>query len=252
HYFDARPATRTNFVSWPPPGFVPYPVVFARWSISVANATFSAATTVTMASNGVNVAVTKEALSTGNIGEPTLVWYPTGLDSSQPYAWPRPSADTVYTVNVQNVTVSGSPRSFSYSVTVFDPQVPGPDTVLPIISGPDQPAVNQSNIYSFVAVTNATAYQWRQTQRVAFTATEGAENDLTYFVTDTAPDYNVIVSSPRASGSFAFHLAHTQPADQILSFIRALLPGTNGQMQFKSRLGWATSAQIANVQVSLD
>ena len=250
HYSDPRPSTRDNFVSWPPPGFVPYPVIFARWSISFPNANFSSAT-VTMSTNSVNIPVTRETVANG-YGENTLVWYPTSLNPAQSYAWPRPSADTVYNISVQNVTVSGSPRSFSYSVTVFDPQVPGPDTVLPAISGPDQPAVNQSNIYNFAAVTNATAYQWRQTQRVAFTATEGAENDLTYFVTDTAPDYNVSVSSPRASGSFAFHLAHTQPADQILSFIRALLPGTNGQMQFKSRLGWATSAQIANVQVSLD
>src|SRR5206468_12820125 len=132
----------------------------------------------------------------------------------------RPAADTVYTVNVQNVVVSGSVRSFSYSVTIFDPQAPGADTVLPVISGPDQPAVNQNNTYSFVAVTNATAHQWRRTQRAAFTAVEGAESGLTYFVTDTASDYNVIVTTPVASGTNSFHLQHTQPNDQVLSYSR--------------------------------
>ncbi|HYV30350.1 MAG TPA: CAP domain-containing protein, partial [Candidatus Binatia bacterium] len=91
HYYDARPATRDSFVSWPPPGFVPYPVVFARWSISFPDASFIGAT-VTMASNGVNVAVTKEPLSS-SIGEPTLVWYPSDLNpyQPQPYFWPRPA-----------------------------------------------------------------------------------------------------------------------------------------------------------------
>src|SRR5439155_16924240 len=167
--------------------------------------------------------VTKEPLSS-NIGEPTLVWYPSILDpyQSQSYFWPRPAADTVYTVSVQNVVVGGSPRSFSYSVTIFDPQVPGPDTVLPVISGPDQPAVNQNNTYSFAAVTNATAYQWRRTQRAAFTAVEGAENGLAYFTTNTGPNYNVIVSNPKASGSFAFHLSQNDPEDQILTYVRVL------------------------------
>ena len=252
HYFDARPATRDNFVSWPAPGFVPYQVVYPRWSISFPNANFGSAT-VTMASNGVNVAVTKEPLAS-NIGEPTLVWYPSNLNpyQSQPYFWPRPVADTVYTVNVQNVVVSGSPRNFSYTVTIFDPQAPGPDTVLPVISGPDQPVVNLANSYSFVAVTNATAYQWRLSQRAAFTASEGAENGLTHFTTDTASDYNVIVTRPVASGTHAFHLQHTQPNDQVLSYTRVLVPSANSQMQFKSRLGYAFSDEVAKAQISVN
>ncbi len=256
HYFDPRPATRDNFVSWPPPGFVPYRVVFPRWSISYPNANFSGAT-VTMSSNGVNVAATKETVQ-GNVGENTLVWYPSGLDPTQPYAWPRPAADTLYNISVQNVSGSGVPSSFSYQVTVFDPQVPGPDTVLPVITGQDHPTVNQTNAYSFTAVTNASGYQWRRTQRAAFTAVEGAENVLTYFTTNTASDYSVIVNSPKASGAFAFHLAHTQPDsetlpdDQILTYTRVLLPGTNSQMQFKSQLGYAADGEVARVQISKD
>ena len=252
HFSDPRPATRDNFVSWPPPGFVPYQVVYPRWSISFPNANFTGAT-VTMTSNGVAVAVTNEPLAS-NIGEPTLVWYPNNANpyQSQPYFWPRPAADTVFAINVQNVVVSGSARSFSYTVTVFDPQVPGPDTVLPVISGPDQPSVNQTNVYSFNAVTNATGYQTRLTQRAAFTAVEGAENGLTYFTTNTGPSYNVIVSNPKASGSFAFHLSHNDPEDQVLTYVRVLMPASNSQMLYKSRLGSASSDEVAKVQLSLD
>jgi hypothetical protein len=255
HYSDARPPTRDNFVGWPPPGFVPYQLIYARWSLAYPNANFTNAT-VTMSTNGVNIPVTRETVATG-YGENTLVWYPSSLDPSQPYAWPRPAADTVYTVRVQNVVVSGSPRTFTYSVTSFDPQVSGPDTVLPVISGPDQPTVNQTNIYSFLAVINATGYQSRRAQRALFTATEGAESGLTYFTTNTAPYYNVIVTNPKNSGSYAFRLSHAQPdttppEGQTLTYSRVLLPGTNGVMQFKSQLGYAANGEVARVQISID
>jgi len=59
NYWGPRPATRNAFVSWPPPGYVPYPVVYPRWSFSYPSADFSAAT-VTMTSNGVPVPVAQE------------------------------------------------------------------------------------------------------------------------------------------------------------------------------------------------
>jgi hypothetical protein len=123
----------------------------------------------------------------------------------------------------------------------------------PIVSGPNPAGVNQNNTYTFTPVGAATSYQWEQTKVAPFTIIEGAENGLTDFTTDTSAGYNVIVSSPRASGSFAFHLAHLNPAtDQMLTYTRVLLPGANGQMQFKSRLGVASSDQVAKVQVSVD
>src|SRR5205823_6175751 len=108
------------------------------------------------------------------------------------------------------------------------------------------------------AVSNATGYQSRLTRRAAFTAVEGAENGLTYFTTNTAPDYSVIVTAPKFSGSYAFHLAHTQsdpqvaPDDQILTYTRLLLPGTNSQMQFKGQLGYAADGEVGRVQISKD
>ena len=51
HVWDPRPATRDMFVAWPPPGYVPYQVVFPRWSFSYPNADFSQAS-VTMTLDG--------------------------------------------------------------------------------------------------------------------------------------------------------------------------------------------------------
>src|SRR5439155_8573013 len=48
----------------------------------------------------------------------------------------------------------------------------------------------------------------------------------------------------------AFHLCHTNPVPQLLTLTNLLYPRTNTMLQFKSRLGYATSNQVARVQVS--
>lgn len=48
NFDDPRPATRTPYVAWPPPGFVPYRVVYTRWSFSYPEADFSSAAVTVM------------------------------------------------------------------------------------------------------------------------------------------------------------------------------------------------------------
>ncbi|MBF0539385.1 MAG: VCBS repeat-containing protein [Nitrospirae bacterium] len=117
-----RPTTREEFVAWPPKGYVPYQVVFARWSFSYANADLSSAT-VSMTSGGNNIAVALSQVQNG-YGENTLVWIPMNLNDSA--NWPKPSNDTTYTVTVANVVINGASRTFTYDVTVFDPSVSSP------------------------------------------------------------------------------------------------------------------------------
>jgi hypothetical protein len=128
-----RPATREEFVAWPPPGYVPYQVAPPRWSFSYANADFSAAT-VTMTQGGATVPVILETVATG-YGENTLVWRPQGITFVQKIinqdtypvsieCWPQPAKDTTYQVTVTNVKISGAPRSFAYAVTIFNPAPP--------------------------------------------------------------------------------------------------------------------------------
>lgn len=122
NYGGPRPATREEYVAWPPPGYVPYQMVYPRWSFSYANADFSSAM-VTMIEDGVTVSTALEAVHTG-YGENTVVWIPKGMSSGD--YWPQPSANTKYHVTVSNVLIGGSPRSFTYDVTVFDPAAPPP------------------------------------------------------------------------------------------------------------------------------
>jgi len=109
----ARPPTREEFVAWPPPGYVPYQVVFPRWSFSYDDAGFSSAT-VSMTRNGSGISVSVKPVVNG-YGENTLVWEPAASFGV------APTSDITYTVSVQNVLVGSVYRNFAYNVVVFNP-----------------------------------------------------------------------------------------------------------------------------------
>lgn len=110
------PNTREPFVAWPPPGYVPYQVLFPRWSFSYPNADFSAAT-VSLSINGQPVSLSVQPVLNG-FGENTLTWEP-NLSNNAP-----PTSDLRYTVTVQNVNVSGISQNFTYDVIIINPDLP--------------------------------------------------------------------------------------------------------------------------------
>lgn len=113
--FEARPATREPFVAWPPAGYVPYQVVFPRWSFSYPDADF-ANTTVSMTLEGQPIGLTVQPIVNG-FGENTMTWEPV-----IPIGTP-PLTDLRYTVTVHNVGIGGSSQTFSYDVVVIDPDL---------------------------------------------------------------------------------------------------------------------------------
>lgn len=251
NYGGPRPPTRTPYVAWPPAGFVPYQVVYPRWSFALPGANLSAAT-VTMRSNGVPVSVAYEPYATG-FGENTLVWVPMGLNANNAAtAFPFAGSDTVYTVAVSNIT--GAAQSYHiYTVTVINPAVPGADYAPPVISGPSQPFAGQGNAYTFTPVTNAVGYEWRVTQPGNFNLFDGAESGLGNFTTGTSPDYAVQDASVKASGNYSFRLAHaTPPTPQTLTLNQAFAPRSNGTLTVRSRLAFAGDGETARVQISTD
>lgn len=252
NYGGVRPQTRKPEVAWPPAGFVSYPAVFRRWSFSYPAASFSGAT-VGMLSNGVPISAAKEAVING-YGENTLVWIPAGLNANTSgYRWPRPATDTVYTVFLTNVTVRGNPSNFTYTVTVFDPDIEGPDETLSTLTGPSNPLVGQQSGYFIRALPYAEQYEWRVSHRSTWTFQDGAENGLTNFTAATSPGYSTILAGAGFAGSRAFHLAHPQPlVSESLKLNGFLTPGTNGGLIFKSKLGYAGSGENARVQASTD
>jgi len=111
--WDPRPQTREEYVAWPPPGYVPYQVVFPRWSLSYDDADFSAATVV-MSSGGQSIPLTVRPVVYG-YGENTLVWEP-ALSFGSP-----PPGDIAYAVTVSGVEINSELHDFTYQVVIFDP-----------------------------------------------------------------------------------------------------------------------------------
>lgn len=147
-----RPATRDTFAAWPPPGFVPYPFIFPRWSFAYPGADFSSAT-VSMTQNGTSIPVRLETLING-YGENTLVWVPNNLSVSTPYTPVRPANDITFTVTVGQVMINGSPQKFTYTVTEFDP-APPPVTVTVVSSPPQAGAFVDGNF-----TASGTQFSW--------------------------------------------------------------------------------------------
>jgi hypothetical protein len=251
NYFGSRPATRNPYVAWPPAGYVPYQVVFPQWSFALSNASLSAAT-VTMSSNGVVVPVTIQPYITG-YGENTLVWYPSALDpTSFNTLFPFGGTDTVYTITVSNVVTATATNSFSYNVTVFDPGPTGPGYVPLIVSGTNTPSISVGNRYTCTPASNpnTTGYQWLSAVATNGDLVDNALNGLTNFsLTPTPPPYPIITTASVGGGK-CFHLCHTNPVTQILQLNELLFPATNATLSFKSLLGYATSNEVAQVQVS--
>jgi hypothetical protein len=247
-----RPATSQPFVSWPPAGFVPCQLAFPQWSFALSNADLSAAA-VTMKSNGVSVAMSLQPYQ-NNVGEDTIVWVPMGLDATSPgTTFPFGGTDTVYSITVTNIKVGVSTIGFTYSVTLFDPAVPGTDYVATAISGTNMPYLNTGNPYACVPIANpnTTGYQWFTAQATNGNLTDNAANGLANFTTTPAPIYPVVTNSPVGPGK-CFHLCHTNPVSQFLQLKELLMPATNTMLSFKSLLGYATTDESAHVQASAD
>jgi hypothetical protein len=251
NYGTPRPATRHEFVAWPPVGYTPYHIVYPRWSFSHPKASFTSQTTVTVSQQGKVVPVSLEPVEPG-AGENTLVWYPSSLDPATNDPWPRPAQDTPYTVTLNNVLISGKPQSFTYDVIVFDPAVSSPGSIETTLTGSATPFVKLPNPYQVTPTTGATGAQVRVSRRAPLTLTEGAES-ASNSMQAVVSDYPVRSSTVKASGSFSFHLAHPEPpVNQSLTVTHPVLPGSSARLTFKSRLGWATPDQSALVQLSLD
>lgn len=249
---DPRPATRTTAVPYPPAGFVPHTLVFPRWSFTYPGADFASAT-VTMTRNGQSISAVKEPLVTG-VGEPTLVWIYDGQDANALTPHSRPTADVTYSVTLNNVRIGAATQSFTYNVVVFDPDRPGTDTTPVSLSGPATAQVGANSTFSVTRPAFVSAIDWRTVQLSAFSKTYDAESGLAGIVPTTSGSYSPLQSFVRASGTSAYYLTHALGrSDEVL-----LLPETfhvgaaNAALAFSSRLGLATSNQVARVQVSGD
>lgn len=136
--YDPRPATREEYVAWPPPGYVPHVVIFERWSFSVDGADFSAAQ-VKMTNNGDPHKVVRLPDVTSAVLGNTLAW-----ETVVPSGYRQLADDVRFRVRITGADVGGETRSFAYTVTAFDPS--------PFIATSDLPAGAATRSSSAVAL----------------------------------------------------------------------------------------------------
>lgn len=109
-----RPADPA-FVAWPNAGFHPIDLVFPRWSFALPGAGWASAKVSMTDPSGQSISLTQLAPVNG-YGDNTLAWEPV------PGSYPRTTReDLAYTVRIDSVKVGSEFRSFSYTVTMFDP-----------------------------------------------------------------------------------------------------------------------------------
>jgi uncharacterized protein YkwD len=109
------PPIRDGFIAWPPPGYVPYHVVYPRWSFTLQSADLSGASVI-MNSNGIDIPIAYEAVLSY-----ILVWNPLFINDDAWFLYL--TGDTKYTVTIQNIMIGNRSTDFSYDVVIFDPNV---------------------------------------------------------------------------------------------------------------------------------
>ncbi len=104
----------TEWVQWPPAGFVPDDVIFERWSVSYAGAGNIDLTraTVRVTENGRRLNVGLLPVVDG-FGDPTLGFEVYGANPTAP-------GDTIYRVWISGATIDGRSIERQYTVTAFD------------------------------------------------------------------------------------------------------------------------------------
>jgi hypothetical protein len=253
------PSATPQFVFWPNSGYVPLPLMPARWSVSYPGADFSHATvTMTQGATSIPCTIIYADSSTSNsstfIGDNTMVWEPSTLPTSL-------TGDTPYTVTISGIAGISGITTKTYTVTLFDPNVL---TQLVTISGPASPPTIGAS-YTFNSIVDADAYDLEVALGSTAAWTEGAESSPAPQVSaDLTGSYPLIQSSVVHTGSAAFQL--TFPADvdssnnlesydfsdQNFEITRQVIPTGSSVLEFYDNCHLATSTTTLAAQVSSD
>lgn len=102
-----------DYIAYPPKGYVPQSLVFTRWSFSIPNANFAAATVTMTGPGGAAIPLTVISSAANGYGDNTIVWQPTGISTSG-------TNDVTYTVTVSGIG-SAAATTYTYSVVLFKP-----------------------------------------------------------------------------------------------------------------------------------
>lgn len=245
------PVPEPEFVAWPSDGYFPEPLSTKFWSLSYPGADFSSATVTMNHMGGSAVTVSVQELFNG-YADNTLVWVPTQAQMPSSDA-----ADQSYNVIVSNILIGGVAQSYSYTVTVINPdRLEESGALIGSVSPPDSGAR-----YFFEPVVNAEEYEFDVSFLSTATWLEGAEDgESNLIVDDTHEGYSLRAQVSWSgqdfwdAGSKAFRLAFPDNSFESQSFTinRTVIPQSGAALTLRLRRGYMTAGAKLEVQSSIN
>jgi hypothetical protein len=231
-----------QFVPWPNSGYVPLPLVPARWSLTYPKADFTNAT-VTMTQSGTALSTTIISSTLNGYGDNTLVWTPAGMPPVSI------NADTPCNVMVAGITGSGVPTSYSYTVTLFDPNVLNNSVA---ITGTGAPYVTGAD-YALSSISQADSMNLQVSTGSTAAWTEGAEDSpAPQIQTMTTGAYALRQSAWKRTGAKAFQLTFPGFSDQSFLITRSIIPTGASNLVFYESFRFVTTASRLSAEISAD
>ena len=247
-----------GFVAFPAPGFFPAPVNSRYWSVSRAGADFDFATVRMTDASGKPVAISG-ITSNNNYGDPALIWEVSGAAALKSVY-----ADNTFNVSITGIGGAGVPTSFSYTVTLINPDR---ITSIQSLTGAAAPVSNRTTAYAFSPPTGAESLQVGTFLKKSTPWKETAEKTPKARVIDrTAANYPLQASMVSfsgfgtVSGTRAFHLTFPTVYDKILRGVpeqsfeidRRIVAKANAKLRFLYRRGYMTKGSTLVAEMSSD
>ncbi|MEO5916682.1 MAG: hypothetical protein ABIS50_20815 [Luteolibacter sp.] len=243
-----------GFVAFPSPGFFPAALNTPFWSLSREDADFTFATVKMSDSKGNPVPVSNISRS-DEYGDPAIIWQVSDtVGASSVYD------DTIYNVKVSGIGGDGIPASYSYSVTLINP-----DRILSNqkLSGPATMKSNASGAFTLTPPPRAEALQVVALKKQSSSWTEDAENSKNTKVIDGTGDNYPLLAKMASysgfgpiSGAYSFHLTFSTSYDAILRGVpeqtfeldREIIAKTGAKLNFTYRRGYMTRGTSLSIE----
>jgi hypothetical protein len=245
-----------QFVAYPTPGFFPADLNSRYWSLSCKGADFTNAVVKMTDSAGkaVSLVATRRDSS---YGDPAIIWeLPAAAQLKTVYN------DTVFNVSVTGISGLGVPESYSYKVTLINPER---ITSNQTITGASTQSIKKTGTFTFVPPAGAEALQVLAARKSPVVWKEDGEVAKDMKVIDgTGANYPLVIKTttyagfPAVAGKCSFQLTFSTSydllkrgiPDQTFEIDRDLLVKSGGKLTFKYRRGFMTKASTLVVEAS--
>jgi len=226
---------------WPSPGFVPAPIVYARWSMASRRSGFlNAVVTMTDQMTGAMIPTTvvhRDGQQFNLLPAGGITWRPdwSAYGGKVPINTP---------LEVKITGIEGPESEYTYSVTIIDPDTLG-TSYKP--TGPESPGLAGAE-YCIEGLPEANAYEFRVSKAIVADQVWGAEGaDAT--ILDDTPFHDLRADTAARTGTYSFQLASVGSTPASFELGPTILPGPDAFLRFHQRLRFALTQTRFDVDV---